>query len=126
MKGDPTFWILARASGLTAYGLVTASIVVGLVLKARPVGTALKPATVTDLLESPVMQAAFPGLYKHLKLVSSTPIRNMATLAGNFVNASPIGACQWPSFTKSSKLPSNRRFKSRTRSAGRSPSRSPV
>lgn len=48
-------------------------------------------ATVTDLLESPVMQQHFPNLYKHLKLVSSTPIRNMATLAGNFVNASPIG-----------------------------------
>ncbi len=48
-------------------------------------------ATVTDLLVSPVMQAIFPDLYKHLKLISSTPIRNMATLAGNFVNASPIG-----------------------------------
>lgn len=48
-------------------------------------------ATVTDLLESPAMNAIFPDLYKHLKLVSSTPIRNMATLAGNFVNASPIG-----------------------------------
>jgi xanthine dehydrogenase small subunit len=46
---------------------------------------------VTDLLVSPVMQSLFPNLYKHLKLVSSTPIRNMATLAGNFVNASPIG-----------------------------------
>ena len=48
-------------------------------------------ATVTDLLESTVMQSIFPDLYKHLKLVSSTPIRNMATLAGNFANASPIG-----------------------------------
>lgn len=48
-------------------------------------------ATVTDLLESSLMNAIFPELYKHLKLVSSTPIRNMATLAGNFVNASPIG-----------------------------------
>lgn len=48
-------------------------------------------ATVTDLLISPIMQAIFPNLYKHLKLISSTPIRNMATLAGNFVNASPIG-----------------------------------
>lgn len=47
--------------------------------------------TVTDLLESRVMRSVFPDLYKHLKLVSSTPIRNMATLAGNFVNASPIG-----------------------------------
>jgi xanthine dehydrogenase small subunit len=34
-------------------------------------------------------RALFPQLRKHLKLVSSTPIRNMATLAGNFVNASP-------------------------------------
>lgn len=47
--------------------------------------------TVTDLLESPLMLSIFPRLYDHLKLVSSTPIRNMATLAGNFVNASPIG-----------------------------------
>lgn len=48
-------------------------------------------ATVTDLLESGLMNEMFPDLYKHLKLVSSTPIRNMATLAGNLVNASPIG-----------------------------------
>ncbi len=47
--------------------------------------------TVTDLLVSPIIQNIFPNLYKHLKLISSTPIRNMATLAGNFVNASPIG-----------------------------------
>jgi xanthine dehydrogenase small subunit len=48
-------------------------------------------ATVTDLLESPVMQAYFPALDSYGKLISSTPIRNMATLAGNIVNASPIG-----------------------------------
>jgi xanthine dehydrogenase small subunit len=47
--------------------------------------------TVTDMLESPIMQDLFPNLYSHLKLVSSTPIRNMATIAGNLVNASPIG-----------------------------------
>jgi xanthine dehydrogenase small subunit len=46
---------------------------------------------VTDLLESPIFNRLFPNLYKDLKLVSSTPIRNMATLAGNFTNASPIG-----------------------------------
>lgn len=46
---------------------------------------------VTDLLESEAFVRLFPDLYRHLKLVSSTPIRNMATLAGNFVNASPIG-----------------------------------
>ena len=48
-------------------------------------------ATVTDLLESKAVNNLFPKLYRYLKLVSSTPIRNMATLAGNFVNASPIG-----------------------------------
>ncbi len=48
-------------------------------------------ATVTDLLVSPLMQEIFPDLYKQIKLVSSTPIRNMATIAGNLVNASPIG-----------------------------------
>ncbi len=48
MKTDPTFWLLARASGWTAYALLTASVVAGLVLKARPFGRALKPAAVTD------------------------------------------------------------------------------
>jgi sulfoxide reductase heme-binding subunit YedZ len=48
VKHDPTFWLLARASGLTAYVLLTASVLAGLVLKARPFGRALKPATVTD------------------------------------------------------------------------------
>ena len=48
-------------------------------------------ATVSDLLESSSFGDMFPNLRKHLKLVSSTQIRNMGTLAGNFVNASPIG-----------------------------------
>ena len=47
--------------------------------------------TVTAFAESPLMQGLFPDLAKHIKLISSTPIRNMATLAGNLVNASPIG-----------------------------------
>ena len=49
MKTDPTFWILARSSGLLAYALLTSSVLAGLVLKARPFGTALKAATVTDI-----------------------------------------------------------------------------
>jgi xanthine dehydrogenase small subunit len=48
-------------------------------------------ATVTDLMESPVIRAAFPRFGHYAHLISSTPIRNMATVAGNFVNASPIG-----------------------------------
>ena len=47
--------------------------------------------TVTDLCESTIILDSFPQFLKYAKLISSTPIRNMATLAGNFVNASPIG-----------------------------------
>ncbi|MEO5572383.1 MAG: FAD binding domain-containing protein [Bacteroidia bacterium] len=47
--------------------------------------------TVEDIRDNDLMNELFPKLKKHLKLISSTPIRNMATLAGNFVNASPIG-----------------------------------
>ena len=47
--------------------------------------------TVTEFAESPIIQNIFPELEKYMKLVSSTPIRNMATIAGNLVNASPIG-----------------------------------
>lgn len=49
MKNDPTFWLLARASGLTAYALLTASVLAGLVVKSKPFGTAVKPAVVVDL-----------------------------------------------------------------------------
>lgn len=45
---DPTFWILARATGLTAYVLLTLSILAGLVVKSRPFGRALKAASVVD------------------------------------------------------------------------------
>ncbi|MES2772547.1 MAG: FAD binding domain-containing protein [Bacteroidota bacterium] len=48
-------------------------------------------ATVTDLMESEPMQQYFPRFAGITKLVSSTPIRNIATVAGNFINASPIG-----------------------------------
>ena len=49
MKSDPTFWIAARATGFTAYSMVTISVLAGLILKSRPFGNRLKPATVTDL-----------------------------------------------------------------------------
>lgn len=45
---DPTFWILARASGLTAYVLLTLSVLAGLTVKSRPFKTLRLPA-VTDL-----------------------------------------------------------------------------
>ena len=47
--------------------------------------------TVTEFGNSDIIRNLFPDIDKYLKLVSSTPIRNMATLGGNLVNASPIG-----------------------------------
>ena len=47
--------------------------------------------TVTDLWNHAELNRYFPNLRKHLKLVSSEQIRNMASFGGNFVNASPIG-----------------------------------
>ncbi|MEZ4792592.1 MAG: FAD binding domain-containing protein [Gelidibacter sp.] len=47
--------------------------------------------TVTDLWNNAELNRYFPNLRKHLKLVSSEQIRNMASFGGNFVNASPIG-----------------------------------
>jgi xanthine dehydrogenase small subunit len=47
--------------------------------------------TVTDLMESPVITEHFPAFHRYTRLISSTPIRNMATIGGNFINASPIG-----------------------------------
>lgn len=48
-------------------------------------------ATVTDIAESIVFTDHFPNLKKYIRLISSTQIRNMATVGGNFTNASPIG-----------------------------------
>jgi xanthine dehydrogenase small subunit len=47
--------------------------------------------TASHLLESELIRGLLPNLPQYLKLVSSTPIRNMGTVAGNFVNGSPIG-----------------------------------
>jgi len=47
--------------------------------------------TATEMQENQQLQTLFPKLKKYMKLVSSEPIRNMGTLGGNFVNASPIG-----------------------------------
>jgi sulfoxide reductase heme-binding subunit YedZ len=49
VSSDPTIWLLARASGITAYVLLTSVVLAGLLLKARPFGSRPRPAAVTDL-----------------------------------------------------------------------------
>jgi DMSO/TMAO reductase YedYZ heme-binding membrane subunit len=52
---NPTFWILARASGFTAYILLTLSVTVGIVVKSRPFGGRLKQVIVVDAHRTLVM-----------------------------------------------------------------------
>lgn len=47
--------------------------------------------TVSDLIANEVLLNTIPNWYNYLKLVSSTPIRNIGTIAGNIANGSPIG-----------------------------------
>ncbi|MEO8665528.1 MAG: FAD binding domain-containing protein [Ignavibacteria bacterium] len=47
--------------------------------------------TVTDLMESAIINKIFPDITRFAELFGSTPIRNSATVGGNLNNASPIG-----------------------------------
>jgi sulfoxide reductase heme-binding subunit YedZ len=77
---DPTFWILARASGLLAFVLLSASVLAGLVLKSRPFGRALRPATVTDL-------------HRFLALLGlcAVALHGVALVLDETVSISPVG-----------------------------------
>ena len=48
MSHDPTFWLIARATGLLAFSLVSATVIAGLVLKGRALPM-LRPAGITDV-----------------------------------------------------------------------------
>ena len=47
--------------------------------------------TFTELLQSPLIRKHFPVLIDGLKVLGSPPIRNMGTIGGNIVTASPAG-----------------------------------
>ena len=80
MTHDPTFWLLARAAGMTAYVLLTAAVLAGLVLKSRPFGRALRPAAVTDVHRS----LAIAGL-------GALALHGAALVLDATVHVSPLG-----------------------------------
>jgi xanthine dehydrogenase small subunit len=47
--------------------------------------------TASEIVQSSLILEVLPDVAAYFKLVSSEPIRNMGTIAGNIVNASPIG-----------------------------------
>ncbi|MFW5793721.1 MAG: FAD binding domain-containing protein [Bacteroidota bacterium] len=46
--------------------------------------------TANMIMSSPIIKEFFPEIKSFFRLISSEPIRNMGTIAGNIVNASPI------------------------------------
>ena len=46
--------------------------------------------TPSQMIQDEQLQNYFPRLNEHFRLISSEPIRNMGTIAGNIINASPI------------------------------------
>jgi xanthine dehydrogenase small subunit len=48
-------------------------------------------ATAEDIKQSKILSESVPGIEQSMRLMGSLPIRQRATIAGNIVNASPIG-----------------------------------
>jgi DMSO/TMAO reductase YedYZ heme-binding membrane subunit len=81
MKTDPTFWIMARASGLLAYALLTTSVLAGIVLKARPFGRSPRPAAITDVHRFlALLGLAFLGLHGTALVLDRTVDVSLAAL----------------------------------------------
>lgn len=74
MHHDPTFWLLARASGLTAYVLLTLSVLAGLVLKSRPT-TRLRPAGVADVHKTLALSGIGALVLHAVSLVLDTTVK---------------------------------------------------
>ena len=81
MRTDPTFWIIARASGLVAYALLTASVLAGIVLKARPFGRSPRPAAITDVHRFlALLGLAFLGVHATALVLDRTVDISLAAL----------------------------------------------
>jgi sulfoxide reductase heme-binding subunit YedZ len=80
VKGDPTLWILARAAGITAYGLMTASVLAGLVLRSRPAPARLRPRVVADIHRTLAL-LGLGALVLHAAALALDPVARISPLA---------------------------------------------
>jgi methionine sulfoxide reductase heme-binding subunit len=76
MKSDPTFWLLARASGIAAYALLTLSVVAGLVVKSKPFPAAIRQPSAVDAH----LGLAFVGLHGVVLVLDQTVEISIAAL----------------------------------------------
>ena len=88
MTHDPTVWFLARASGLTAYVLLTLSVLAGLVVKSKPFGRAVKTASVVDVHRFlAVLGLGMLALHATALVLDSTVHISLAALVVPFASA---------------------------------------
>jgi methionine sulfoxide reductase heme-binding subunit len=88
---DPTFWLLARAAGLAAYAMLTASVLAGLVLKSRP-SSRLRPANVLEVHRTLAL-AGLGAIALHgaaLVLDSTVKVTPLALLVPGLVGYRPV------------------------------------
>ncbi|HEX7626278.1 MAG TPA: hypothetical protein VF379_04415 [Gaiellaceae bacterium] len=74
MHHDPTFWLIARASGLAAYAMLTLSVLAGLVLKSRPFAR-LKAANVTEIHKTLALTGLGALVLHAVSLVLDTTVK---------------------------------------------------
>lgn len=93
MHHDPTFWLLARASGVAAYALLTGTVLFGLLVKSRPFSR-LRAATVTEVHKS-LAVTGLGALALHgvsLVLDSTVKVTPAALLVPGLISYRPLAA----------------------------------
>lgn len=75
MRTDPTFWIVARAGGLTAYALLTCTVLLGLVFRSRPFGPRPRATTMLDVHRFAALLALSALVVHGVGLVYDTSVR---------------------------------------------------
>ena len=92
MTRDPTFWLLARASGLTAYVFLTLSVLAGLLLRSQPFGTDIKPAWLTGLHRTLALTGigALAGHAIALVLDTTVKVSSLGLLIPGMVGYRPL------------------------------------
>lgn len=90
------WWYLARSSGIVAWGLLTASVLLGLVLSTRALGRRPAPAWTADLHRGlGGMAVVFTGLHVVGLLADSTVSFGLLDLLVPFVSSWRPGAVAW-------------------------------
>ena len=92
LLGGGTDLMVQQGDGLLRQSVVSATDLAGNAIHSFPDRFEIGAATrITDFMDHTGIREVYPSLSQLQPLFASEPIRNMGTIAGNIVNASPIG-----------------------------------